>query len=300
MKKVAKIYIILCWSLFVFILMTAVFPLDGSAVDGLHWDKLIHFIIFGLLAFLIIFSFARKHNLIFITFITIILGSFYVFVLEWVQLFLPHRFFSYADIVAGISGIIAFSLGYYFYLSLSPAKNKRILLHICCAGCGAYVSQLLKQEYEVTLLFYNPNIHPRKEYKKRKKEVKKISFFYDLDVIMGKYNHNNWLNKIDGYQTEKEGGERCVLCYEDRLEETVRMAKDGKFDLFTTTLTVSPHKNADKINEIGRNLGREYGVPFLEKNFKKQDGFKKASQLSKQLKLFRQNYCGCEFSKRKD
>jgi predicted adenine nucleotide alpha hydrolase (AANH) superfamily ATPase len=179
--------------------------------------------------------------------------------------------------------------------NLAPGKSK-LLLHICCAGCGVYVSQLLKQQYAVTLYFYNPNIFPKSEYNKRLAEVEEIAGKFKLDLIRGEYHHEVWLEKIRGHENDPERGERCLICYGDRLANTAKLAQKNKFDLFTTTLTVSPHKDALAISKIGNDLSLKYEVKFLDRDFKKQDGFKKSVELSKKLGLYRQNYCGCEYS----
>lgn len=297
MKKIAKLYIILCWSFFVFVLMTAFIPSTSGAVSFLFWDKLVHFFLFGGLALIFMFVFAYKQNEGILALTAVLISSIYALALEWVQSILSYRSFSYADIGAGVAGGVVFALGYYIYLHRARSRKKRLLLHICCAGCAAYIPQLLRDKYELTLFFYNPNIYPYQEYKKRVREAKKIASLYELDLVIGKYDHANWLYSIAGHQNDPEGGERCFICYEERLEAAAKAAKKKKLDIFTTTLTISPHKKADKINEIGRNIAREYKIDFLEQDFKKQDGFKRSCQLSRQLDLYRQNYCGCEFSR---
>lgn len=175
-------------------------------------------------------------------------------------------------------------------------KNKpKLLLHICCAGCGAYISQELARDWQISWYFYNPNIYPVSEYKKREQEVISLASKHKISLIVSDYEHGAWLNKIKGHERDPERGERCVICYEDRLESTARKAKSGHYDYFTTTLTVSPHKDAAVISQLGKRLAERYKVNFLNRDFKKQDGFKKASALSKELGLYRQNYCGCEY-----
>jgi len=176
-------------------------------------------------------------------------------------------------------------------------KKKKMLLHICCAGCGVYVSQVLNQEYDLSLFYYNPNIYPYSEYLKREEEVKKLCNLFNLKLIISDYNHEEWLLKIKGLEKERERGARCMVCYYDRINKTALYARDHNFDIFTTTLSVSPHKSAQSILRIGKNLAEKYGLEFLAQDFKKKDGFKKASALSKELGLYRQNYCGCEFSR---
>ncbi|MCX6796766.1 MAG: epoxyqueuosine reductase QueH [Candidatus Falkowbacteria bacterium] len=182
-------------------------------------------------------------------------------------------------------------------MSASQPNNK-ILLHICCAGCGAFVSQLLASDYEVVPFYYNPNIFPANEYWQRAAEIKKIAQQFKLEIIIVDYDHESWLKKIAGHENDEERGERCWLCYRDRLQATATAARTRGILNFTSTLTVSPHKLAWVINKIGQELASEYNLNFLEKDFKKQDGFKKAAVLSRELGLYRQDYCGCEFSQR--
>lgn len=177
-------------------------------------------------------------------------------------------------------------------------QGERVLLHICCAGCGAFVSQLLAKDFDVTLFYYNPNISPEDEYQKRVESVQKVAEKFGLDLIVEKYDHDVWLNKIKGRESDPEKGGRCLICYRDRLQKTAEMASKNEFDYFTSTLTVSPHKLAKEILAIGNELADKYSVKFLAQDFKKQDGFKKSLILSKELEIYRQNYCGCEFSRR--
>lgn len=176
-------------------------------------------------------------------------------------------------------------------------KNK-LLLHVCCAGCGVFISRELKNEFDVALYYFNPNLHPNEEYEKRLDEAKKVAAGHNLKLIDGEHIHDDWLLYIKGHESDPEKGERCKLCYRFRLEKTAQKAKELNFDYFTTTLTVSPHKSAQDIISIGEELARDYGLKFLARDFKKNDGFKKANILSKELNLYRQNYCGCEFSRR--
>jgi len=177
-------------------------------------------------------------------------------------------------------------------------KNKKIFLHICCAGCGAFVSQLLAKNFAVTLFYYNPNISPTDEYARRVKNVQEIADKFKLNLIIENYDHSAWLKKIEGHEGDSEKGERCLICYRDRLETTAMIAEKNGFDYFTSTLTVSPHKLAKEIIAIGNELADKHDIKFLAQDFKKQDGFKKSLVLSKELGIYRQNYCGCEFSRR--
>ena len=173
-----------------------------------------------------------------------------------------------------------------------------LLLHICCMGCGAYVSNLLSADFKLSLYFYNPNIFPKNEYEKRLEETKRIAKRFGLNLIIGEYDHKEWLRKIKGHEKDPEKGERCFICYKDRLESTARLALKNNFAYFTSTLSVSPHKDAREISRIGKNLEMKYKIRFLDKDFKKQDGFKKSVILSRELNIYRQDYCGCEFSRR--
>ena len=176
---------------------------------------------------------------------------------------------------------------------------ERVLLHICCAPDATYPFFYLNgRHYRVTGFFYNPNIHPITEYKKRLKEIVRFSNIVKMPLIIGEYDVKDWFEYIKGTEQEPEGGKRCYLCYKMRLEKTVQVAKKRGFDYFTTTLSISPHKRSDWIFEIGENLEKKYGVKFLKANFKKRNGFKSSVILSRYYKMYRQNYCGCVFSKR--
>lgn len=180
-------------------------------------------------------------------------------------------------------------------------KVPRLLLHSCCAPCSSYVIEYLSQYFEITVFYYNPNISMEEEYKKRVAEQQRfINEFpakHKVSFIEGDYDTSVFYNTVKGYEKCKEGGERCFLCYELRLRETARRAVAGEFDYFTTTLTISPLKKSVKLNEIGYNLGMEYGVGYLLSDFKKKEGYKRSIELSKEYDLYRQNYCGCVYSR---
>ena len=180
-------------------------------------------------------------------------------------------------------------------------KVPRLLLHSCCAPCSSYVIEYLSQYFEITVFYYNPNISMEEEYKKRVAEqqrfIKEFPAKHKVSFIEGDYDTSVFYNTVKGYEKCKEGGERCFLCYELRLRETARRAVAGEFDYFTTTLTISPLKKSVKLNEIGYNLGMEYGVGYLLSDFKKKEGYKRSRELSKEYDLYRQNYCGCIYSR---
>jgi predicted adenine nucleotide alpha hydrolase (AANH) superfamily ATPase len=186
-----------------------------------------------------------------------------------------------------------------YHVKYKVVKKLKILAHLCCAPDALYVVQLLRETYKVGGYFYNPNIHPESEYKLRLKETEKIAKILNFKLIEGDYDSENWFRMIKGFEEEPEKGRRCDICYAMRLDRTARKAKEEGYDLFSTTLTISPWKKAHKINQIGRMLGKKYKIKFLEADFKKKDGFKKSVKLSKKFGLYRQNYCGCTFSKLK-
>ncbi|MDC7248984.1 MAG: epoxyqueuosine reductase QueH [Sphaerochaetaceae bacterium] len=173
-------------------------------------------------------------------------------------------------------------------------NGKRILLHCCCAPCSTTcVERLIEEGYQVILWFSNDNIYPQDENNKRFGELIKLAQFHNLEVLRNNYNHEAWLDRVKGYEDEKEGGERCSVCFDYNLSMTQEKAKELSIKYFTTTLTVSRYKNSLRIFEIGNKY-----TGFVEKNFKKKDGYAKSIQLSKELGLYRQKYCGCEFSLR--
>ena len=183
-------------------------------------------------------------------------------------------------------------------MSVNTKNKKRLLLHTCCAPCSPYVVELLRKEFEVSALFYNPNIHPLEEYNLRLEEMRGFLGAISVELIEGEYDADQWFRMVKGMEQEKEGGRRCELCYRVRLEKTGLMAQTKGFQYFTTTLTVSPHKNAKIINQIGRGIKGNPDVAFYEADFKKRDGFKKSCELSKKHGFYRQNYCGCIYSKK--
>lgn len=178
-------------------------------------------------------------------------------------------------------------------------ERKTLLLHACCAPCSSYVLEYLTEFFDISLLYYNPNIFPEEEYRKRIEEVKRLLAEMPLKssvkLIEGRYEPQEFFDIAKGFETAPEGGERCFRCYRLRLEEAAREAKQGGFDYFTTTLSISPHKNARKLNEIGEELSGKYGVDYLYADFKKRNGYKRSIELSRIYGLYRQDYCGCGF-----
>lgn len=179
-------------------------------------------------------------------------------------------------------------------------QKPKLLIHSCCGPCSSYCLELLNKYFEITILFYNPNIVPNEEYVKRLEEQRKIikCLGLSIDIITRDYNHSEFNKAIMGINDNGEGGVRCFACYRFRLEKTCKLAKEKGFDYFTTTLSISPYKNSNKINEIGIELQDKYNCKFLYSNFKLNDGYKRSIELSKKYDLYRQDYCGCEYSLR--
>ncbi len=207
--------------------------------------------------------------------------------------------------------------------------RKRLFLHACCAPCSSYVLEYLRDYFDITLFYYNPNITDREEYEKRVEELKRLAAIMQrqdveltcqsdnqnsgfsvqtenlparknwfIEVEEGLYEPNRFFEMARGLEEIPEGGPRCFGCYEMRLRETARRAAEGGYDYFATTLTISPLKNAEKLNEIGERLAAEYGVAHLPSDFKKKNGYKRSVELSEQYGLYRQDYCGCIYSMR--
>ena len=169
----------------------------------------------------------------------------------------------------------------------------KLLLHSCCAPCSSSVLERLKEYFDVTVFYYNPNILPNDEYCRRLTEQQILLEKLNICYIIGEYNPQDFATAIKGFEKYAEGSERCKHCYHFRMEQTAKLAKDKNFDFFTTTLSVSPHKNSLWINEIGKELQDRYGVKFLFSDFKKQNGYLRSLELSKKFGLYRQEYCGC-------
>lgn len=176
-------------------------------------------------------------------------------------------------------------------------KRPRLLLHSCCGPCSSYVIEYLSKHFDITVYYYNPNIFPREEYEKRLAEqIKLVDRLGGAVMCEAEYDPDRFYEVARGLEAEREGGARCAECFRLRLDKTAEMAKEGGFDYFCTTLTVSPHKNAPLINEISEQAAERYGVAALPADFKKREGYKRSIELSKEFDLYRQDYCGCEFS----
>lgn len=188
---------------------------------------------------------------------------------------------------------------------IKDAKTRpTLLLHACCAPCSSYVLEYLSEYFKITVLYYNPNISPESEYEKRTQELKRLigemDLPKDIELICGEYSAEKFYEAVRGFENEPEGGKRCEICFRLRLEETAALAKAENYDYFTTTLSISPHKNAELLNQIGWSLAEKYKTTWLPSDFKKKGGFKRSIELSSQYDLYRQDYCGCIYSIRHD
>ena len=178
-------------------------------------------------------------------------------------------------------------------------RKPTLLLHACCAPCSSYCLEYLSKHFDITVFYFNPNITVQDEYNLRLSELKRLisemSECKGIDVIEGEYNPNAFLKRVEGMESDDEGGSRCSKCFTFRLEESVKMAKELNFEYVCTTLTISPHKNAEIINTVGESLTKKYGVNWLPGDFKKKNGYKRSIELSKQYNIYRQDFCGCVY-----
>lgn len=176
--------------------------------------------------------------------------------------------------------------------------KKKLLLHSCCGPCSTTAITRLAEVYDVTVYYYNPNIYPQEEFIKRQETQKEFLQKYNpkIKLIEGDWENGLYEEKIDGFRACREGGDRCEICFRLRLGKTANLAKTLNYDLFATTLTVSPHKNAKLINKLGEEISKEFEIEYLPSDFKKQDGYLQSIKMSKEYDLYRQNYCGCKYS----
>ena len=197
-------------------------------------------------------------------------------------------------------------INYQLVLEQEIQKNKdttpKLLLHSCCAPCSSYVLEYLSEYFQITVFYYNPNIYPPEEFSKReieqKRFIEKLSVKNPIGFISGEFEDEKFYEMAKGMENEKEGGQRCRKCYALRLEKTAKLAKEMGFDYFTTTLSISPHKDSAVLNEVGDEISKKYGVKYLFSDFKKKGGYKRSCELSQEYGMYRQDYCGCVFSAR--
>ena len=184
----------------------------------------------------------------------------------------------------------------------NEGRVPKLLLHACCAPCSSYCLEYLSQYMEITVFYFNPNITEKKEYEYRvseeKRLIRELPAVHPISFLEGDYCPERYFMAVKGHEADPEGGDRCTICFEQRLEEAAKAAKEGDFDFFTTTLTISPLKDAERLNRIGEEMGARYGVSWLGSDFKKKNGYRRSTELSREYGLYRQNYCGCVFSKR--
>ena len=176
--------------------------------------------------------------------------------------------------------------------------KQKLLLHVCCGPCATEVIERLKNKYEVSLFFYNPNIQPEAEYDKRLEQVKKLSEIHDIELFIHEQDDDSWFKETEGLDNEPEGGRRCEKCFGLRVETAAKFAAGHDFEAFTTTLSISPYKNHFLLKRIGNRCAGRYGVDFIDDDFKQDKGYEKSIELSKKHNLYRQKYCGCIYSKK--
>lgn len=183
---------------------------------------------------------------------------------------------------------------------IKSGSKPKLLLHSCCAPCSSYVLSLLCKKFDITVFYFNPNIFPESEFLYRSEEQSRLikEMGEEISFIEGRYNPDEFFDAVKGHEGDKEGGARCEICFRLRLFEAAKVAKEQGFDYFTTTLSISPLKNAPLLNKIGAEAGEKFGVKYLFSDFKKKEGYKQSILLSKKYNLYRQNYCGCVFSKK--
>lgn len=187
---------------------------------------------------------------------------------------------------------------------MTQNENKKLVLHICCAVCGAYLCELLRNQFqEIILYFYNPNIWPKEEYERRKQSVQKLAEIYNLEFMEGDYDSDNWSRVIKGLENEPEGGKRCPICFEVRLRKTAEIAGKKNFGHFATTLAISPYKSEKIVDEIGNKLAGELNLSYLSTyimgDLNKNEIWQKTRELAKRFEFYHQKYCGCNFSVKK-
>ena len=179
-------------------------------------------------------------------------------------------------------------------------SRPKLLLHACCGPCSSYVVEYLSKYFDITIYYYNPNIYPKEEYTRRLNELKKFMgiFNNNIKIIEEIYNEEDYNSAVKNLEHLGEKSIRCYNCYEFRMDKAAKYAKENNYDYFTTTLSISPHKNSKWINEIGSILEQKYNIKYLYSDFKKKEGYKRSLELSKEYNLYRQDYCGCKYSKK--
>ncbi|MEI8361183.1 MAG: epoxyqueuosine reductase QueH [bacterium] len=298
--KLENLFLLLCWLVLIARLLTVPSPSVPSLLNFTYSDKLIHLVLFGGLVYFLIEAvesfFLTRY--VYVVLIGLLLTIGYAQLMELLQNYIPGRSNSLFDSLAGGAGALIAAIVIYLW-DYKHINRPRLLMQVCCMGCGAYVLEELKEKYRLYLFFYNPNIYPATEYKKRLAETRRIAAKMGVPLVVGRGDYQNWLSKIVGHEKSPEKGSRCMICYADRLTATAKKAKKLGFKYFGSTLSISPHKSYQAISQIGQQVARDLQINFHDEDFKKNDGFNKSVYLSKKLNLYRQDYCGCEFSIRK-
>jgi predicted adenine nucleotide alpha hydrolase (AANH) superfamily ATPase/VanZ family protein len=304
---VVKVSLALVWAVFIFaILERPMSAVESDAKGFTVSDKFVHVFLFGFLLWLVLNAIKEWRGRIsrfgYIISVALVFG--FAYLCEYLQRFVPTRTSSLTDLSFGALGIIL-SLFLYLYSSSRRRPGSRLgntkpklLVHLCCGPCGSALSDELKKDYDVSLFFANSNVDNPQEFKKRADNAKKVAKEYDLPLITEDYNHKEWLDLIKGLEDEPERGGRCLKCYEYRLKQTADKAEELGFDYFTTSLSVSPYKDGQAIIHLGRTIGAKIKPKFLDRHFGHAEGFRKSVAKAKELGLYRQKYCGCEFSKK--
>ncbi len=290
-----RIGLALAWLGLIYFLMLATLP-DVGLPEPYSFivDKIVHFILFGSLTILLwraLKTLLRSRWLR--MFYAFALTFSYAYLMEYLQSFTATRTVSAWDLFWGAVGIVTAEIIIWYYRERKPS----LLIHLCCGPCGSAILENLKKTYRVTLLFANSNIDTASEFHKRWRTAKKLANFHGLKLIKSRYTHEYWQKLIIGHEDAPEKGSRCQICYRSRMYEAGMMAKIFHFDYFTTTLTTSPHKDRVSVLNIGRDLEKMLEVKFLDVDFGEGSGYQDSISASKKLKLYRQNYCGCEYSK---
>ncbi len=284
----------LSWAFFIFVMLS--YPMPAGIEHVFTWrDKFVHFALFGAMSLLlwhlfrfeIIWPAAKSAK------INFAITAVYIAVLEIGQNYFPGRTPDARDSLAGMAGALAVILPLYGY---ARANKPKLLLHVCCIACGAGIFRELEKKYDADMYFFNPNIYPREEYRKRLSEARRIARIWRKKLIAGRYGHKAWLSAVKGLENQKEGGKRCEICFAYRLDATARKAVATGYEIFATTLTISPYKSSPKVIECGKRAGKKFRIKFLALDFGKGSGFRHSVEESKKLSIYRQKYCGCEFS----
>jgi epoxyqueuosine reductase len=296
MRKRLYLFIFICWLAGIFTLMLTPLPPPLEPIRKItYYDKVAHLIFFGVLTYLMmaIGLKLRRFRLWTIGLTATSIAVSLALLAEHLQGFIPGREPSFLDLLAGTIGM---ALAWPVAIAFHYRPKRKLLLHVCCAPCATAVKEVLEKGYDIEFFFFNPNIHPKKENEKRFKEVKKLAKRFGIKLRKKEGDHKDWLLAVAGHENDEEGGERCEKCFLYRLRETASFSKNLGLSIFTTTLSISPHKNTEKINQSGREAGELSGLEFLEADFKQNNGFARSVELSKKMGLYRQKYCGCEFS----